>query len=84
MRNKRGEEKADVICETPCEIPATVVYFSFLLYEPVLENIDPREDFLLANTTFQSSQQMSSISEACYPHLKLCNAWKKEWKMNLC
>jgi len=45
-----------VICETPREIPATLIYFKFFLYEPVLDNIDPREDFLLANTTVQSSQ----------------------------
>lgn len=84
MRNKRREKKADVICETPCEIPATLVYFKFFLYEPVLDNIDPRQDFLLANTTVQSSQQMSSLFEACYPHLKLFDAWKKGWKTNLC
>lgn len=49
-----------------------------------LDNIDPREDFLLANMTVQSSQQFNSLSEAYYPHLKLSNAWKKGWKMNLC
>lgn len=84
MRNKRGEKKADVICKTPYEIPATLIYFKFFFYEPVLDNIDPREDFLFANITVWSSQQMSSLSDACYPHLKLSNAWKEGWKVNLC
>lgn len=84
MRKKEGvEKKADVICEAPFEMSAALVCFKFFLCEPILDNIDPRGGFLLANTTVQSSQQMSSLSEACYRHLKLSNAWKKGGKIML-